>query len=503
MVQHDEHSPGPHAVCELNDRPDGSPALAPLRRPSRCPSSIGPLPTELLMEIFRLVFNRLRQPNQLDFFFPRRRRKKSKPPPTPWLNVNFPSDTLFPYALASVCTGWCAMLATKPEYWTQIAISVDDQPTPLVKIQSYLEWSRELPLDILVARRRNRYPERDPGEHARVAAVMEIISPHLHRCTRLRFDLLHNSSLLTKTFRGAYPHLKSLRLTSRTGACDSGDIVDNEVDWEPGWNFSCPNLTNLEISGTIFGDAVRCSWLQELPNLESLSLSQFGTAENRGMRPSAREILAAIPRSISALTLEHVELHDTVVDRHSDHLSNVTTLALEDIDIGTLASFFLAINDHYFESVSITRSLIPPRTHINCYALILTNIPPDQDLRWLLKGWRGSSLHFRSCPFFNDELIAGMGGASRRSPILASQVRELEIQDCKNFTADALVRMIQNRRDLAYETNPWEYDEPIEEMDFYYVRPLEGLCLLGVLPPMCRERARANALVDTLDSPSF
>ncbi|EGO30040.1 hypothetical protein SERLADRAFT_379729 [Serpula lacrymans var. lacrymans S7.9] len=65
------------------------------------------------------------------------------------------TPTLFPYAIAAVCTRWREIMSTVPEFWTRVVIiavphvgsETFQSPT---HAHSYFEWSRDLILDVTI-----------------------------------------------------------------------------------------------------------------------------------------------------------------------------------------------------------------------------------------------------------------------------------------------------------------------------------------------------------------
>ncbi|KAH7914480.1 hypothetical protein BJ138DRAFT_1000046, partial [Hygrophoropsis aurantiaca] len=112
-----------------------------------------------------------------------------------WIPADPLSPSYFPLALAQVCKTWRDVMASVPEFWTRLVIFVDDEPTPLDVVESWLEWSGDLPLEILVTRRLDRFKGDDPEEGERVEGVLDLLYDHIERCKRLCFDVLLSSSL--------------------------------------------------------------------------------------------------------------------------------------------------------------------------------------------------------------------------------------------------------------------------------------------------------------------
>ncbi|RDB19452.1 hypothetical protein Hypma_013617 [Hypsizygus marmoreus] len=116
-------------------------------------------------------------------------------------------NTLFPYTLSFVCRRWRALAETVPAFWTRLVIYVDCQPTSLSDIQSQLDVTCDLPLEVTVRRRPDTYSAADPEEYLRCRHVIELLMPHVRRFRMFTFDVISSSSLpsLSDDFHGAAP----------------------------------------------------------------------------------------------------------------------------------------------------------------------------------------------------------------------------------------------------------------------------------------------------------
>ena len=100
--------------------------------------------------------------------------------------------------MSTVCKLWRAVMAMYPKYWTKITIFVDQDPTPLADIEEWLHSSQNLPITVRVGRRDSL--EVDAEEGRRTRAVVDILKPHICRCTEIIFQVIHGSSLPTVSF---------------------------------------------------------------------------------------------------------------------------------------------------------------------------------------------------------------------------------------------------------------------------------------------------------------
>jgi hypothetical protein len=140
-----------------------------------------------------------------------------------WSKADMLSQTLFPYAVASVCSFWRGAMSLVPEIWTRFVIFVDSRRTSLQAVIYQLRWSRGQILDIAVMSRPGMFTRDNALESERVFFIMEILQPHLVRCQSLRLDVMFSSSLPTfpDDFHGPAPYFKMLELTCRE---DDGNL---------------------------------------------------------------------------------------------------------------------------------------------------------------------------------------------------------------------------------------------------------------------------------------
>ena len=131
-----------------------------------------------------------------------------------------------------------------PDFWTCLIVFVDENPSAIGELRSHLCASRELSFRAQVSNRQDAISE-DIEEGDRVEVVVDTLSPQLHRCERLMFDVMSKSSLpfIRNTFHGL---------------SDEGNEERRDL-------FSFPNLTAITLTGSIFADT------NENPNISHLS----------------------------------------------------------------------------------------------------------------------------------------------------------------------------------------------------------------------------------------
>jgi hypothetical protein len=126
-----------------------------------------------------------------------------------WSERDLTSPSLFPYALASVCSVWREAMSLVPKFWRRVVILTDPPATPLSAIVSQLAWSRDRELEVIVTRRDLHNAVKDPRERSNMISIMNILCSHIHRIRELHFDVVFSSSLpfFPTDFRGSAPIL--------------------------------------------------------------------------------------------------------------------------------------------------------------------------------------------------------------------------------------------------------------------------------------------------------
>ncbi|KAH7929398.1 hypothetical protein BV22DRAFT_135355 [Leucogyrophana mollusca] len=193
--------------------------------------SINTMPTELLLMIFKGVYAAHRTGQVGSQSDPNSNSDSDSDSDSDssddWIPADPLSPSYFPLALTRVCTAWRDIMSTVPEFWTRLVIFVDNDPTPLSQVESWLEWSRDLPLDILVTRRPDRFEEDDPDENDRVDCLIDVIYGDIERCQRLCFDVILASSLppLDIFNHLVAPHLATFTLECRVDDGPRPDVM--------------------------------------------------------------------------------------------------------------------------------------------------------------------------------------------------------------------------------------------------------------------------------------
>ncbi|KAF9455974.1 hypothetical protein BDZ94DRAFT_1276833, partial [Collybia nuda] len=154
-------------------------------------SSIHDLPNEVLLIIFKWAFIYTHNHKIL-----------------PQTTTYYP-DFQFLHIATLVCKNWSNLTRLAPILWTDLRIYVDEKTTSLSRIQTYLDLSLDLPLDLHVLRHTYTHDSIDLDETLRCGVVIDMLIPHFRRRRIINFNVLHSSSLpsIHREFRGHAPHL--------------------------------------------------------------------------------------------------------------------------------------------------------------------------------------------------------------------------------------------------------------------------------------------------------
>jgi hypothetical protein len=122
------------------------------------------LPAELLMMIFKLVYDQ--------------ETKTSKFLDSPkWIEKDIMSSSLFPYAIASVCSLWKDVMSLVPDFWTRVVVLVD---SPSILPSVVISWSRDLPIDLIITRKDSEHSVDTQQERTQAVSIMKtLVDPHV------------------------------------------------------------------------------------------------------------------------------------------------------------------------------------------------------------------------------------------------------------------------------------------------------------------------------------
>ena len=366
----------------------------------------------------------------------------------------------FPYIPAAVCRTWRDIVQSTPKFWTRTVVFVDtkDPLAAMKSLRSFLQYSRDLPLVVAVVRKSYNITH-DKEEGINVSLIMDVLLSNIHRFQDMYFHVNQSSSLpsiLRFIQNNRPPTLARLALHCDF---DDGDNLDNT-------NFTRSiseirsgrsALSTLKIDGRNL--MIICEnptlWSRVLPQLRCITIERLKYCQNSQRNlslTSVIEFLSKLP------ALQILTLRDVVFEVSSrNHLGTqppaiaVSDLILEDLGDGVAKSFFehATLTPTYILMRNIPIDELPQIPQP--VYLELSEVGADQDLEDFLCFWDGEILAIRSCVGFDDSLLA-IFQAEIAPPfhvMLSPSLRELHIQDCPNFSANALRKMIQARKDFA------------------------------------------------------
>jgi len=131
-------------------------------------AKVNDLPTELLLIIFKLVYNSVYQRHWVSAY-------------DKWLEQDAMSPSLLPYALASVCSLWRYVMVSIPKFWGRVVILIDPPATLLSAAVSLFSWSHDRLLDVIITRRTFHTLVNRRHERSQMVAIMNVVGPHIHR----------------------------------------------------------------------------------------------------------------------------------------------------------------------------------------------------------------------------------------------------------------------------------------------------------------------------------
>jgi hypothetical protein len=139
------------------------------------------------------------------------------------------SLSLFPCALASLGFLERDAMSLIPKFWCQMVILVDSPETPMLAVLSYLSWSHDTPLDVMITRRSFHNDVDGQPKRAQVVSTMNILASHIYRILELCVDVMLSFSLpyLLDDFCGSAPIMEYFELQCREdgGGRDCSELV--------------------------------------------------------------------------------------------------------------------------------------------------------------------------------------------------------------------------------------------------------------------------------------
>lgn len=233
------------------------------------------------------------------------------------------------------------------------------------------------------------------------------------------------------------------------GADESRGSHSTSMDWG---TFPFPALKRLALDGWNFVNLFRNAphWLDSFVTMKEpdLSVSHFRQAEVDDLGRFSFNDAWPIFSRVACLELENLDF-DCIFGPESEELwSEHRYIGLTDLS-GKLTAVIL-LNTAMCTSLDITRCPLGRITNLpSPYELTFDEIDDGDSICRLLTRWRGGVLHMQNCPGFNDDVLEMLGEASyydeEHSTFNASNLFQLRLENCHNFSTLALREMVERR----------------------------------------------------------
>ncbi|KIJ63522.1 hypothetical protein HYDPIDRAFT_112949 [Hydnomerulius pinastri MD-312] len=396
------------------------------------------------------------------------------------LDADLLSPTLFPFAQMRVCQRWRAVLLACSMFWTRIVIAVDEDYTPVWRIKDQFLWSRDQPVDVFVTRHPGTYEQEDLCEKTRVAAILPLISRHLHRCRRIEFKLLHLSSLpeIRSLLSGEASVLEDIGID-----CHIEDVNEESVlplpASEPDIHISTPRLTSLTFDGRSFfrSFVYRSDWFMHAPQLHNVFLTSYDVLSPNEVM-SINDMLDVLSKleDLWSLSVYSLPLLDADPNRQ------LPSLEISELDFfhltGSITATIFACVSILPEEVSVIECSFLGVNFLAGIHFHLEDISPEWNLSVPFSDIiRVSEMDIVNCPGFTDDVLDVLtDGGPHNDDFSGTDLQKLSITRCTNFSAQKMYEMIRKRWEAVEEQNPgWHGDdERVVSDEHYEDRFVEG-----------------------------
>lgn len=374
------------------------------------------------------------------------------------------SGVWFPYSHASVCRYWMEVLSSSPRYWRTIIFHLDSESKPPFDAVSVLSWSKDLPVDIVIVK-----PDASRAfditdyisEKRHVQTLVDLLSPHIHRCRSIHIDVHHSSSLplILRDFTRYPSILESLSLF-----CDLNHQIleDEELSYpiQPEWSEThSTRLRSLVLDGENLPDVTLCSgWLRSQLALEQLVLLNYCVIAKSHIHLD--HILEAIQNLPNLLRLKFdnvfVRLGSSAV-----FTSQIQILHFEHMDALIMDEIFRSCIMNELHTIHITRCFIRAVPAVS--KLVLEDIDPHVSITSILQDWEGSHLWIGRCRGFGDSFLDMLRTTSDwdDDEFQCPWVETLYLAYLPRFSLKKLKKMIKVRnRFINYDDPNWRTTAP-------------------------------------------
>jgi len=293
---------------------------------------------------------------------------------------------------------------------------------------------------------------------------MNLIFPHIHRIRELSINAMFGSALpsILTDFHGIATMMLNLELQCQED--DGGSNRRESLALTDREEFRCPKLKHLVIDGRNWYEAFKSDpqWTEKVASVTELTICHFKPNPGESFFP--HELLHPLSdiSNIHTLCIKDFALHPSPepLQLPDPYLGTPTFLYLEDLhglEVVTQTIYFLdnpsniSLTRCTFEEV--TDELDDPPGIGGGGTLKLINV--SCDLAPLLRLWYGHSLEVTDCPRFDDVLLDEMSTQAYGKFDCVTDVENLDICDCPNFSIAALREFVESRLDLSWnEVSP-------------------------------------------------
>ncbi len=439
-------------------------------------TGIADLPTELLLWIFSvLASSATRNPYSMNHYRDHVRGNQECDCNQHWTEEEFPeSNTVFPYAPAQVCRHWRGVLALQPTFWTRVIVSrIAGVHTPPACFKEYLEYSRELTIDVYIGN--IGYERGFPHERALIEEYTRVLSPHLHRCRVIDYDVRYATSLplLWRDLHTIPQMLYSLQL--RSEETHDPTVAD---PWPKLEDTNMYNIPWSEFKESRGGDMrrkksdnyyskmvldgwnllVACGACQDLFVCDDLVVQNYRRSLNvyhetdENDHIGLADILCTLGKKhdIDTVSFVNVGLPKGVPDDLEDLLGefidfpNVIFDNVEFTMIEEFSRFHPMVQPERFVIKACSFPATYGPLHFNRVELV--DIQDAEDLSYFLHRWDGGELTIRACPGMTDTVLRELGSPEWLDP---ADIEILVIIDCLNVTYAGVFELIALRTALG------------------------------------------------------
>ncbi|KDR83218.1 hypothetical protein GALMADRAFT_239061 [Galerina marginata CBS 339.88] len=390
------------------------------------------------------------------------------------------SPSLFPYNIAAVCETWKNVLSSSPAFWTRLVLFVDFPSTSVEDARRYIEWSRQLPIDVFILRRLD-YPEEDTADNSqsekeKVQAFIKILQPHIGRCRSLHIDVTVDSSLppLSEIAPMDARSLRSLYLNCDFDSIPSSEDLNIPTEINPTL-WSSPRLHTMALNAHSFLQA--CTrpplWFIRQPQLRHLDVSGGASTHLRlSLQTTLDTITTDLNFVLFSLDFSNINfnLDTNLMEANQYTLHLVNQFSLSSIPSATVSELFRVCSFPRLQLLRIqdcaglNREIFNNLEESPLRYLILSHPAPATDFQIsdFLSGWSGTDLTFSvsNVPYsqFVDALAAPeeVTLSTVSLSILCPHVNDLTFFVCPLPSFTSIKKLIERRNhNVDYDDYNW------------------------------------------------